>query len=115
MRDVSASFPVIPHAVSFIPPTSDVCPAWHVRAMAHLITPGMDTRSVHMPSAGVTLAGELRIPAAAKGIVLFSQACGREGFSFRDYLLGEEFHAAGLATLMFDLLTPGEESVDVST
>ena len=61
----------------------------------------------------VSLPGDLVIPAAAKGLVLFAHGSGSTRRSPRNRMVAERLNEIGLATLLFDLLTP-EESVDRS-
>jgi len=60
----------------------------------------------------VTLPGNLNIPEGASGIVVFAHGSGSSRFSPRNVFVAEVFNNAGLATLLFDLLTPNEEKVD---
>jgi putative phosphoribosyl transferase len=55
------------------------------------------------------LPGMLEIPAGAQGIVLFAHGSGSGRFSPRNNYVAKELRRAGLATLLFDLLTPEEE------
>jgi putative phosphoribosyl transferase len=57
------------------------------------------------------LEGRLALPAAARGLVLFAHGSGSSRFSPRNTYVAEALHAAGLATFLFDLLTP-EEAAD---
>ena len=60
---------------------------------------------------GAVLQGHLDIPVEAEGIVLFAHGSGSSRHSPRNQAMAGAFHTAGLATLLFDLLTP-EESDD---
>src|SRR5438270_7043962 len=51
----------------------------------------------------------------AKGLVLFVHGSGSSRHSPRNQFVARTLNQAGLATLLFDLLTPDEESVDVYT
>lgn len=55
------------------------------------------------------LAGTLRIPADASGLVIFAHGSGSSRLSPRNIQVAEALNSAGLATLLFDLLTPEEE------
>ena len=57
------------------------------------------------------LEGLLGVPADAHGIVLFAHGSGSSRFSPRNTYVAERLREAGLATLMFDLLTE-QESAD---
>lgn len=61
------------------------------------------------------LGGELRIPAAAKGLVLFTNGSGENRHSPENKLMAKVMRDAGLGTLLFDLLTLEEERIDQQT
>jgi dienelactone hydrolase len=61
------------------------------------------------------LQGLLRIPHAASGIVLFAHGSGSGRHSPRNNYVAERLGEAGLATLLFDLLTEEEEAIDAQT
>jgi putative phosphoribosyl transferase len=56
----------------------------------------------------VLLGGVLAIPDDASGIVVFANGGARGRFGAGDRSLAEALHAAGLGTLLFDLLDPAE-------
>jgi putative phosphoribosyl transferase len=58
----------------------------------------------------VRLAGELSGPGPAGGMVLFAHGSGSSRHSPRNRYVAGVLTAAGLGTLLFDLLTPGEEA-----
>ncbi len=64
-------------------------------------------REVTIPPLG--LAGTLRQPADATCMVVFAHGSGSSRFSPRNNAVAEGFAARGIATLLFDLLTPAEE------
>ena len=68
-------------------------------------------REVVISPDGIELEGRLDVPAGAKGIVLFAHGSGSSRHSPRNQSMAWAFHATGLATLLFDLLTL-EESAD---
>jgi putative phosphoribosyl transferase len=70
---------------------------------------------VFIELAKVTLQGILGLPAAAKGIVLFAHGSGSSRFSPRNGYVAEVLQSRGIATLLFDLLTPEEEAFDQRT
>src|SRR2546430_6658232 len=70
---------------------------------------------VRIPAGRVTLDGNLTITNAAKGLVLFAHGSGSSRHSPRNQSVARTLNQAGLATLLFDLLTPEEESVDLYT
>jgi putative phosphoribosyl transferase len=74
-----------------------------------------DEQLVHVPTAGVELEGNLVIPDGATGIVIFAHGSGSSRHSSRNRYVAGALQAAGLATLLIDLLTPDEETVDIRT
>jgi dienelactone hydrolase len=64
---------------------------------------------------GFSLSGFLAVPEHAKGLVVFAHGSGSSRFSRRNRFVAEILNEAGIATLLFDLLTPGEEDIDQST
>jgi len=70
---------------------------------------------VLVASAQVTLPGFLALPEEASGIVLFAHGRGSSRFSPRNRFVAEVLNEAGLATLLFDLLTPSENRIDEQT
>jgi putative phosphoribosyl transferase len=61
------------------------------------------------------LEGRLEVPSGAKGIVVFAQGSGSSRHSSRNRSVAGAIQRAGLATLLFDLLTPAEERIDLET
>ena len=68
-----------------------------------------------IPAGEVTLCGDLEIPENAIGLVLFAHGSGSSRRSPRNQAVAESLRAGGIATLLFDLLTPEEEAEDAST
>ena len=60
-------------------------------------------------AADVGLAGELTLPAAATGMVLFAHGSGSSRLSPRNRQVAQALGAAGYGTLLFDLLTEAED------
>jgi putative phosphoribosyl transferase len=58
---------------------------------------------------GLRLPGHLDVPAGASGLVVFAHGSGSSRHSPRNQLVARHLVRAGLGTLLFDLLTPGEE------
>ncbi|MCU0265962.1 MAG: phosphoribosyltransferase [Actinomycetia bacterium] len=58
---------------------------------------------------GVVVGGHLTVPAAARGLVLFAHGSGSSRHSPRNRHVARLLGEAGLATLLFDLLTAAEE------
>jgi dienelactone hydrolase len=72
-------------------------------------------RSVTIAAREATLAGDLTVPAGANGIVLFAHGSGSSRASPRNAWVAARLSRAGLATLLFDLLTRAEEQRDLRT
>ncbi len=69
-------------------------------------------REVTIGLEGATLEGTLVIPQNAGGLVLFAHGSGSSRHSPRNRYVAEVLQAHGIATLLFDLLTRKEESID---
>jgi len=66
--------------------------------------------------AGCTvLSGNLTVPEKAVALVLFAHGSGSSRHSPRNQSVARTLNDAGLATLLFDLLTPDEEAIDMRT
>jgi putative phosphoribosyl transferase len=74
-----------------------------------------ERRSIRLDIDGIGLDGDLSIPRAARGIVIFAHGSGSSRLSPRNQFVAGELQASGLATLLLDLLTPEEERVDAAT
>ncbi|HYD77517.1 dienelactone hydrolase family protein [Ramlibacter sp.] len=72
-------------------------------------------REVRMPAGDHHLVGDLVLPDAAVGLVLFAHGSGSGRHSSRNRRVARRLQDAGIATLLFDLLTPEEEEVDLQT
>ncbi|MFD8982119.1 phosphoribosyltransferase family protein [Streptomyces sp. NPDC059564] len=59
---------------------------------------------------GVRLAGDLISPEGAGGVVMFAHGSGSSRHSPRNLSVAAALNRAGLGTLLFDLLTPAEET-----
>jgi putative phosphoribosyl transferase len=66
--------------------------------------------AVGLPAGAVALEGNLRVPEGARGIILLPH--GNGGGSVLSRFMARELQNRGLATLLFDLLTPDEEERD---
>ncbi len=64
---------------------------------------------------GIQLGGTLAIPQSVKSVVLFVHGSGSSRHSPRNRFVAETLQAAGICTLLFDLLTTGEEQLDRRT
>jgi dienelactone hydrolase len=70
---------------------------------------------IQIQAEGALLDGDLAIPDAAHGMILFAHGSGSSRHSPRNRFVASELQHAGLATLLFDLLTAEEEEVDQVT
>jgi dienelactone hydrolase len=70
---------------------------------------------VRIPAGRAILDGNLTIPNDATALVLFVHGSGSGRHSPRNQFVARILNNAGLATLLFDLLTPEEEAVDART
>ena len=70
---------------------------------------------VHLAVEGVTLVGDLALPVAAEGVILFAHGSGSSRHSPRNRKVARALRASGLGTLLIDLLTAGEEAEDAAT
>jgi putative phosphoribosyl transferase len=61
------------------------------------------------------LSGDLNIPKDASALVLFAHGSGSSRHSPRNQFVARTLYEDGLATLLFDLLTPEEEATDMQT
>ncbi|MFL5576381.1 MAG: alpha/beta family hydrolase [Gemmatimonadaceae bacterium] len=78
--------------------------------------PGGDgERTVRVQTGDAELEGTLAVPRDPRGVVLFAHGSGSSRHSPRNRFVARELRAAGLATLLLDLLTPAEEAVDERT
>ena len=70
----------------------------------------------HIPvEPGGEIAADLTVPAEAVGVVLFAHGSGSSRHSPRNRRVAARLQDAGLATVLADLLTPDEESIDART
>jgi len=70
--------------------------------------PGSLVHDVRIPAGSVRLPGTLTVPASPVGSVIFAHGSGSSRLSPRNLAVGCALNAGGLATLLFDLLTPLE-------
>lgn len=80
-----------------------------------MMTHSAEGRSITLPAGDVQLEGDLSVPSRAKGIVVFAHGTGSSRFSPRNRFVARTLRQEGLATLLFDLLTPWEEVEDQQT
>jgi putative phosphoribosyl transferase len=72
----------------------------------------VDEREVHFPAGGVRLRGTLTVPEASAAAVIFAHGSGSSRLSPRNRQVAGAIQDAGIATLLFDLLTAEEEAED---
>jgi putative phosphoribosyl transferase len=73
------------------------------------------SEAVEVPAGAAMLNADLRVPAVAKGLVIFAHGSGSSRFSRRNRQVAEYLGDRGFATLLLDLLTTEEETVDERT
>jgi putative phosphoribosyl transferase len=79
---------------------------WQSRARSQAIT---------IQAGEAVLKGDLRLPPAPQGLVLFAHGSGSSRLSPRNRFVADVLVAAGVGTLLFDLLTDDEERIDLRT
>ena len=67
-------------------------------------------RDVIVLAGTVPLPGRLTVPARARGVVVFAHGTGSSRSSPRNMFVAGTLHVVGLGSLLFDLLTPDEET-----
>jgi dienelactone hydrolase len=77
--------------------------------MQHAQGQSIEPRTVSIPARGVILTGDLTVPPDPSGIVVFAHGSGSSRTSPRNRAVADALVSAGLATLLFDLLTREEE------
>lgn len=70
----------------------------------------MDAVPFRIQAKGKQLEGDLVLPPEAKSLVLFAHGSGSSRHSPRNRHVAEVLQQAGIGTLLFDLLTPQEDS-----
>ncbi|HZS58511.1 MAG TPA: dienelactone hydrolase family protein [Gemmatimonadaceae bacterium] len=75
----------------------------------------MQTQAISITIDHLGLAGDLRIPENASGLVVFAHGSGSNRRSPRNRYVAQALEQGGLATLQFDLLTPDEARIDEMT
>jgi putative phosphoribosyl transferase len=70
--------------------------------------------AVTIPVDSVHLEGDLSVPTAASGVVLFAHGSGSSRRSPRNRYVADLLNESGLATLLMDLLTEDEQEVDLA-
>lgn len=72
----------------------------------------MTATPLSLPAGEAMLPALLSLPPAARGLVVFVHGSGSSRFSPRNQAVAARLQRAGLATLLFDLLTPAEAERD---
>jgi dienelactone hydrolase len=72
-------------------------------------------RPVRIAAGRASLDGDLAVPAAARGVVLFAHGSGSSRHSSRNRYVAQELRRSALGTLLMDLLTAEEEAIDART
>ena len=70
---------------------------------------------VQIHAGRTVLSGNLTVPEKAVALVLFAHGSGSSRYSPRNQFVARTLNDAGLATLLFDLLTLDEEAIDMHT
>jgi putative phosphoribosyl transferase len=79
-----------------------------------LLREGSDA-AIEVALGPAVLRGDLRVPAGARAIVVFAHGSGSSRLSPRNRFVADLLFRDGLATLLIDLLTKEEDSVDLQT
>jgi dienelactone hydrolase len=75
----------------------------------------VEREAVRIPAADITIEGDLVVPTAPAGLVIFAHGSGSSRFSRRNRIVADALSDGGFATLLLDLLTREEEVVDQHT
>jgi putative phosphoribosyl transferase len=76
---------------------------------------GEQAMSIEIPAGQAILNGDLHIPRDLRGVVLFAHGSGSSRLSPRNQFVAQVLQDAGMATLLLDLLTEQEETIDRNT
>jgi putative phosphoribosyl transferase len=79
------------------------------------VTMADDELSVQIPAREELLNGDLVVPDAARGVVIFAHGSGSSRYSPRNRYVAQVLRQANLATLLLDLLTEREAAIDAGT
>jgi putative phosphoribosyl transferase len=71
--------------------------------------------AVRIAIGNVAVDADLHVPDRASGLMVFAHGSGSSRFSRRNRAVASALESAGFGTLLLDLLTPDEESVDERT
>jgi putative phosphoribosyl transferase len=73
------------------------------------------TSAIRIPAREIAIEGDLAVPPAATGLVIFAHGSGSSRFSRRNRAVADVLVTGGFATLLLDLLTREEEAMDQHT
>src|SRR6516225_12411125 len=79
-----------------------------IQRIRGMMNSSVEERVVRVSLGEVTLDGDLAVPGAARGLVLFAHGSGSSRHSPRNRFVAGVLHEEGLATLLLDLLTATE-------
>ena len=72
-------------------------------------------QAIKIPVGSVEVEGNMFLPTDTGCLIIFVHGSGSSRFSPRNQYVAKEFNKANMGTLLFDLLTPGEEEEDELT
>lgn len=75
----------------------------------------IEHEEVELPAEGEIIKGDLYLPEAAQGVVLFAHGSGSGRFSPRNRQVAWTINDAGMGSFLFDLLSEQEEAIDALT
>jgi dienelactone hydrolase len=75
----------------------------------------ISTTPVQIRAGTALLDGDLTVPDRATGLVVFAHGSGSSRFSVRNRAVAQTLEQGGFATLLLDLLTRREETIDLQT
>lgn len=99
---------VIPPEFFYAPPVQGIFAAHTSFFPGNIVTRKLP---VTVPAGTVELEGMLELPSSPIGVVLFAHGSGSGRFSPRNNYVAAQLRAAGIATLLLDLLSPQEDAV----
>ena len=80
-----------------------------IAATTSAADPPLRDEEVEVAAGAAVVAGHLTIPEHPSGVVVFAHGSGSSRFSARNIYVADVLNGSGIATLLFDLLTPDEE------
>jgi len=72
-------------------------------------------QAIRIPVGNVEVEGNMFLPQETGCLIIFAHGSGSSRFSPRNQYVAKEFNKSSIGTLLFDLLTPGEEEEDELT